>query len=424
MIFNSNKKDINSHDVLADLFEGKNVKQAMKAAKSVSFNSEIEKFLAEALICLREITGEKNPVLCDRKINSKNGDILLNRAFDWFETARKSAKTGSDEEMSLVREIMFSEYVLICFIMGAYENKCHCLYSIVYGINSRQQGNQQSFNDSFFEKAFAGAGDVGVSEEILRAYREELRDATAVSNSQGAAEVKTVTVNQGGGKDSSEAKMIFEEDCFQNENNLSTAQNTTIAAADRNNKEKDASNKSEPQGEFKRIEIDGDLFEGYFINGKKNGAENTPGQTATSMTECGRTTKDAAGEESVGQTERHLTVNGTTVKSTAAEPTPGQTAISLTVTGWMTSAPAKEESHGQAESHLTVNGRTIRCPKENTPSRTAKNMKGSGTTVKSTAAEPTPGQTATPMRVIGGTTNAAAGANSSNTANPRAVKHI
>ena len=34
---------------------------------------------------------------------------------------------------------------------------------------------------------------------------------------------------------------------------------------------KDASNKSEPQGEFKRIEIDGDLFEGYFINGKKNG---------------------------------------------------------------------------------------------------------------------------------------------------------
>ena len=46
---------------------------------------------------------------------------------------------------------------------------------------------------------------------------------------------------------------------------------TTIAAADRNNKEKDASNKSEPQGEFKRIEIDGDLFEGYFINGKKNG---------------------------------------------------------------------------------------------------------------------------------------------------------
>ena len=271
MIFNSNKKDINSHDVLADLFEGKNVKQAMKAAKSVSFNSEIEKFLAEALICLREITGEKNPVLCDRKINSKNGDILLNRAFDWFETARKSAKTGSDEEMSLVREIMFSEYVLICFIMGAYENKCHCLYSIVYGINSRQQGNQQSFNDSFFEKAFAGAGDAGVSEEILRAYREELRDATAVSNSQGAAEVKTVTVNQGGGKDSSEAKMIFEEDCFQNENNLSTAQNTTIAAADRNNKEKDASNKSEPQGEFKRIEIDGDLFEGYFINGKKNG---------------------------------------------------------------------------------------------------------------------------------------------------------
>ena len=46
---------------------------------------------------------------------------------------------------------------------------------------------------------------------------------------------------------------------------------TTIAAADRNNKEKDASNKSEPQGEFKRIEIDGDLFEGWFINGKKNG---------------------------------------------------------------------------------------------------------------------------------------------------------
>lgn len=46
---------------------------------------------------------------------------------------------------------------------------------------------------------------------------------------------------------------------------------TTIAAADRNNKEKDASNKSAPQGEFKRIEIDGDLFEGYFLNGKKNG---------------------------------------------------------------------------------------------------------------------------------------------------------
>lgn len=46
---------------------------------------------------------------------------------------------------------------------------------------------------------------------------------------------------------------------------------TTIAAADRNNKEKDAFDKSAPQGEFKRIEIDGDLFEGYFINGKKNG---------------------------------------------------------------------------------------------------------------------------------------------------------
>lgn len=272
MIFNSNKKDINSHDVLADLFEGKNVKQAMKAAKSVSFDSEIEKFLAEALICLREITGEKNPVFCDRKINSKNGDILLNRAFDWFETARKSAKTGSDEEMSLVREIMFSEYVLNCFIMGASENKGCCLYSIVDGINSRQQGDQQSFDDSFFEKAFAGAGDAGVSEEILRAYREELRDATAVSNSQGAAEVKTVTENQRGGKDSSEAKMIFEEDCFQNGNNLSTAQNTTIAATDRNNTEKDASDKSAPQAEFKRIEYDGgDVYEGETRNGKRHG---------------------------------------------------------------------------------------------------------------------------------------------------------
>jgi len=46
---------------------------------------------------------------------------------------------------------------------------------------------------------------------------------------------------------------------------------TTIAAADRNNKEKDPSDKSAPQAEFKRLEIDGDLFEGYFINGKKNG---------------------------------------------------------------------------------------------------------------------------------------------------------
>lgn len=34
---------------------------------------------------------------------------------------------------------------------------------------------------------------------------------------------------------------------------------------------KDSSDKSAPQGEFKRIEIDGDLFEGYFLNGKKNG---------------------------------------------------------------------------------------------------------------------------------------------------------
>ncbi len=35
--------------------------------------------------------------------------------------------------------------------------------------------------------------------------------------------------------------------------------------------DKSTSDKSEPQGEFKRIEIDGDLFEGWFINGKKNG---------------------------------------------------------------------------------------------------------------------------------------------------------
>ena len=34
---------------------------------------------------------------------------------------------------------------------------------------------------------------------------------------------------------------------------------------------KGSSDKSAPQAEFKRIEIDGDLFEGYFINGKKNG---------------------------------------------------------------------------------------------------------------------------------------------------------
>lgn len=34
---------------------------------------------------------------------------------------------------------------------------------------------------------------------------------------------------------------------------------------------KDPSDKSAPQAEFKRLEIDGDLFEGYFINGKKNG---------------------------------------------------------------------------------------------------------------------------------------------------------
>lgn len=34
---------------------------------------------------------------------------------------------------------------------------------------------------------------------------------------------------------------------------------------------KDPSDKSAPQAEFKRLEIDGDLFEGYFLNGKKNG---------------------------------------------------------------------------------------------------------------------------------------------------------
>ena len=54
----------------------------------------------------------------------------------------------------------------------------------------------------------------------------------------------------------------------------------------------------------------------------------------------------------------------------------------------------------------------------------AKNMKDSGTTAKSTDTEHTPGQTATPMRANGKTTNVAVGASSSNTANPRAVKHI
>ena len=34
---------------------------------------------------------------------------------------------------------------------------------------------------------------------------------------------------------------------------------------------KDPSDESAPQAEFKRLEIDGDLFEGYFLNGKKNG---------------------------------------------------------------------------------------------------------------------------------------------------------
>ena len=47
---------------------------------------------------------------------------------------------------------------------------------------------------------------------------------------------------------------------------------TTIAAADRNNKEKDASNKSAPQAEFKRIEYDGgDVYEGETQNGKRHG---------------------------------------------------------------------------------------------------------------------------------------------------------
>lgn len=47
---------------------------------------------------------------------------------------------------------------------------------------------------------------------------------------------------------------------------------TTIAAADRNNKEKDASNKSAPQAEFKRIEYDGgDVYEGEILNGKRHG---------------------------------------------------------------------------------------------------------------------------------------------------------
>ena len=47
---------------------------------------------------------------------------------------------------------------------------------------------------------------------------------------------------------------------------------TTIAAADRNNKEKDASNKSAPQAEFKRIEYDGgDVYEGETRNGKRHG---------------------------------------------------------------------------------------------------------------------------------------------------------
>ena len=91
------------------------------------------------------------------------------------------------------------------------------------------------------------------------------------------------------------------------------------------------SQNEQPQSDinFKRLEIDsGDVFEGYFLNKKSKAAENTSGQTA----------------------------------------------ISLTVTGWMASAPAKEESHGQTERHLTVNGRTIRCPKENTPSQTEKYM--------------------------------------------------
>ena len=47
---------------------------------------------------------------------------------------------------------------------------------------------------------------------------------------------------------------------------------TTIAAADRNNKEKDAFDKSAPQAEFKRVEYDGgDVYEGEILNGKRHG---------------------------------------------------------------------------------------------------------------------------------------------------------
>ena len=68
-----------------------------------------------------------------------------------------------------------------------------------------------------------------------------------------------------------------------------------------------------------------------------------------------------------------------TEKRTGAENTFGQMGMSMTVTGWMASAPAKEESHGQTATLTRANGRTE---------------------------------------------NSAAGASSSNTANPRAVKHI
>ena len=152
---------------------------------------------------------------------------------------------------------------------------------------------------------------------------------------------------------------------------------TTIAAADRNNKEKDASNKSEPQGEFKRIEIDGDLFEGYFINGKKNGRGKyiwangnvydgnwvdgkCTGKGRISWSSGASFDGECPKENTAMPTARYMRAALRTANMTATANVSIRTATNMKVGGRAEAGTAREFTLGRTEMSTTANGRTTK----------------------------------------------------------------
>ena len=199
--------------------------QKKKVIKAESHFTEDEKTACNMLLCLHKDDGMALALLIINLINRENLPGEINAALYTHIAFRKFSEAHEKDP---------SKPDYIAYLALAYEHGSFCC-------------------EKDHSKAVEMAEPLRSSEATGALVKQALKDIFPEGADSAASDNKSADTPE---SEKANAAAIADTE--------STSPVVPFAA-------KGSSDKSAPQGEFKRIEIDGDLFEGYFLNGKKNG---------------------------------------------------------------------------------------------------------------------------------------------------------